>query len=195
MLKYISLQYIDNVLNDNQTGKALVSAKSQLLYIRMLINRFRNDKDARGGFIETSQKINFDTYKYELIELQSIGLIEIKFSNEQYEYIIKPLWEKFIPVFMPDYSNVNNINKYEKDLLSSEQTLEYVMMRERVSKDDAKKLLNFFIIEQKVTDKIYSNLQDAKKHFLAWVRTNNNHILSKVEKNKPNIAKGNSYTD
>ena len=49
--------------------------------------------------------------------------------------------------------------------------------------------------ERYFSDKIYSNLQDAKKHFLAWVRTNNNHILSKVEKNKPNIAKGNSYTD
>ena len=92
-----------------------------------------------------------------------------------------------------DYSNVKTIQRYELDLLASEQTIEFVAMKEQLTKDNAKKLLVLFIEEQKVTDKTYQNLQDAKKHFLAWVKTNQ-YIFNK--KQPPgNLAKGNSYTD
>jgi hypothetical protein len=191
MLKHISLSYIDNVLNDAD-GKALVSPIAQLLYIRMIINKFRNFNEL-GGFIETSKVISFQKYGAEMVELQKIGLLEIKKLEDEYHYLIKPHWEKYIMPQTTDYSNVKTIQRYEIDLLASEQTIEFVAMKEQVSRENAKKLLVMFIEEQKVTDKTYQNLQDAKKHFLAWVKTNQ-YIFNKKQ-TPGNTAKGNLYTD
>lgn len=194
MLAYINLKFIDDTLNDTN-GKARASTKAQILYIRTMINHFKHIKPKQENIKEFKVEGNilkFELFGPELKELERLRLIIIEQVGTHYTYIFLPVWGKYVDSIRikpePD-PNTRTINKYEKDLLLSIEIIELICMKERIGIENAKRLRNIFILEQKAIDKIYNSLQDVKLHFISWVKTNLHLITEEPTK----IAKGNRY--
>jgi hypothetical protein len=64
------------------------------------------------------------------------------------------------------------LSNLENEFYSSTQLVELCQMKYHLNKAQVHGLMKQFIQEQIVSDKTYSNIGDAKKHFIYWCANN-----------------------
>lgn len=157
-----------------------LSSYAQMLYINCLIYQFDG--------LEISEKNShaFKIYETELkvgsirgkgfIELEKAGLISI----EENHVIFNNTWGQYIDRSALINTRLNDSDKiYEKlkkELLKSQSTKDYVLMKYRIEPEKYELLVNDFFAKQIALNKVYADLHDVTKHFYFWVGKNKNNF-------------------
>lgn len=182
MLKYINLWILDQVINDLPVK---IHSRSQILYIRALMNQWRDKEPTQGEiapFVMPKEKIPYTLYTFEITELANAGLITISefsytFLNVWGKYMDKDQLPKINPQTYVGLAPLFPIEKYEKDLIENNQTtIELLCMKNKITLAQAKFLVELFIKEQKATEKTYGSLTEVKKYLINWVNSNTDKV-------------------
>lgn len=176
LTKLISLYVIDEIfINDCKTK---LPPLARMLYINCLNHNFKNKEVSLpnlNDFILIKASIpNHNAYQDYFQSLCKAGLI----TDEGHSYKFISHWIK--------YMELSKINQYqeskgqskveltnaENEFYSSTQLVELCQMKYHLNKAQVHGLMKQFIQEQIVSDKTYSNIGDAKKHFIYWCANN-----------------------
>ncbi len=184
MLKVINLYCINKIFEES----VKLSAKSQILYINCLIHHFKDLEasiDNSNAFHISTKEINYEKYKVSLKELENSGLIGI--TNDSILFYNK--WDKHLPInyqFVNSDNQPKNIINFKEELLNNVALLEVICMRERITMDTCKGLLESFIEIQKVTEKKYRDYNDASVHFVNYASKYQKEFKQSINKSKSN---------
>jgi len=180
MLKLLTLYTFKKIFDGLENE---LSSYAQMVYINSLIYHFSD--------LEISEKNAhaFKVYKSEIkvgtrankgfIELEKSGLISI----EDTHIVFHNAWGQFIDrsalINPTKESALNSIDRFKKELLDSELTREYVLMKYKIKPEKYPSLVDRFVEQQSAMNKIYSDLHDVTKHFYYWVGKNKNDLGGK----------------
>lgn len=179
MLKVFTLHTFKMIFEglDNE-----LSSYAKMLYINCLIHHFEN--------LELSEKNShaFKIYKTEMdfnksikgfIELEKSGLISIEDSH----IVFNNFWGQYIDrsaLINPFKEDAfNSVARFKKEILESELTREYILMKYRIPYENYASLVNKFVDQQVALNKTYSDLHEVTKHFYYWVGKNKNNLDGK----------------
>jgi hypothetical protein len=180
LTKLITLYVIDEIFANDCIGKVTPIAK--MLYINCLSHNFKDKLPSLpnlNDFIILKASIpNYNSYKTHFENLCNASLI----VDENYAYKFISHWIKYVELNrlnqMNDFESRQavNLDEYEKEFYQSQQLIELCCMKNNINKQQVINLMEQFLKEQKVTDKTYTNIGDAKKHFIYWCAINKDKL-------------------
>jgi hypothetical protein len=178
MLKLINLFIIDTIIN--KVAKVKLSAKSQMIYINCLIHHFKDleatESNSVAFHLFEEDFGDYLKFKTNIQELHKAGLVMITSSNITFinlwaTLIDKTLYDKEYVTSENAYS-LKDVKAYEKELFESEQLIELSMMKYKLSKTQAHRLIELFVKEQQAFQKKYNTFSDCIKHCTYWIGMN-----------------------
>lgn len=189
MLTIINLLVIDKIFNQKAIIK--LSVNSKMLYLNCLTYYFKDKKATaitNSSFeinkSEIKKYVKFEPYfkELELSELLIIKENSICFINAWDEYIDKSLIEK-VPVdsFVGSIT-LHSVEMHIEEIKKNETLIELFKIRYGIDKEEIKKLVEIFYVEQKTFDKKYNNYSDCIKHFTFWVASQMKNKPQKIDK-------------
>ncbi len=155
-----------------------LSNYSKMVYISCLINHFEelelSEKNAHS-FRIWKFEMEFDKSIKGFIELEKAGIVSIEpdhvvFHNTWGQHIDRSALSN--PFKEAPY---NSVARFKKEILESETTRDYVLMKYKIQSDIYPTLVNKFVDQQVALNKTYSDLHEVTKHFYYWVGKNKNN--------------------
>ena len=175
LTKLITLYVIDEIFS---SCKIKLSPTTKMLYINCLSHNFKSKEISLpnlNDFILIKAEIpNHNAFQEHFICLCKAGLI----TDEGYSYKFISHWIKHIELGrINQYQETKGqskveLSKAETEFYSSTQLVELCQMKYHLNKAQVHGLMKQFIQEQVVSDKTYTNIGDAKKHFIYWCANN-----------------------
>jgi len=176
LIKHFTLYTIEQIFKND--CKVRLSATEKMLYINCLTHNFK-DKQPNlqnlNDFIIIKASIpNFIKHKEQFDNLCNAGLVK----DELHSLKFISHWIKYIELNKisqaQEFGTTSKVdlNKFENDFYNSQQLIELCGMKYSLNRSQVQKLMKEFLQEQVVSDKTYSNIGDAKKHFIYWCANN-----------------------
>lgn len=193
MLHIINLYVIDKIFEE---AIEKVGAYAKMLYINCLTHHFKNKPAKITSIIAFelfhSDIANYIKYQHLFIELHkadlvSITEISIKFNNVWSKHIDLSKLDKVNPDEYVAGFQFESISRFKEDLLNNTNLIELSMMKNKLSKEQSKKLIELFILEQETYDKKYSSLSDCIKHCSYYLSMNSAKVPKDVVKSSGKI--------
>lgn len=169
MLKLITLHTIKSIF-DNATCE--VSSLSKMIYVNCLIHHFGDlepIEENSVGFELSDEEVKFEKFKKNFQELKKAEIVNIGFDCYITFY---PLWNRYIDKTLIEKKKVVVDEKEIFAHLSNEMFLDIVCIKNKISVQYAKVLIQKFAMEQLALNKKHFSESDCKKHFLNWVKYN-----------------------
>ena len=155
-----------------------LSSYAKMVYINCLIHHFEDlelsEKNSHAFKIYKTE-MEFDKSIKGFIELEKSGLISIEdshivFHNNWGQHIDR---SALINPFKEE--PFNSVARFKKEILESQTTRDYVLMKYKIQQENYPTLVNKFVDQQVALNKTYSDLHEVTKHFYYWVGKNKNN--------------------
>jgi len=185
LTKFISLDVIEKIFV-NETA-IYIDPSAKMLYITCLINHFKNKKPSianLNAFRLTFEQAGMPTDNI-LRELGFKQLVNCGFVLEDDQgYVFNNLWSKYMNLnLLEDHARLRNLHLasfYGEMILSNQQYLDIVAMKNKIKASVVVELFHNFIKEQDSINNTYPSMAECQKHFMNWVRFNKDESKNKV---------------
>lgn len=180
LTKLISLYTIEEIFANDCKNK--ISPLAKMVYINCINHNFKNKAISLqnlNDFLLIKATIpNYDNFKKYFDELCFSGLI----IDDLHSYRFISHWIKYVELHRITYYQDNLSNnkvdliKLQEEFSNSQQLIELCQMKYNLNKSQICNLMNQFLQEQIIVNKIYGNIGDAKKHFIYWCGINKDKL-------------------
>ena len=185
VLSLFSLEVIEKIFEDKW-----VSFKAKALYVNCLTHWFRKmnfqERELGEFYLFTSEIKNYDKWSSNFDELVLNGLLEFK-NNK---IIFYPVWSNFLDSEMIAYFSKEKQPSFEKfyqQMKSSEEMINLITYKTKLSKDVILQKMELFYFEQKALDMTYKDEQEFKRHFYNWVNHQANSEIIPIKQDANSI--------
>lgn len=194
LTKLLSLHVVDEIFIKDAQIKLGVATK--MLYINCITHHFKNVEPTLPNLndfhLVKAAIPNHHKFQKEFDQLCKSGLV----VDHTITYKFVSHWIKYVELsrlnlLKEESAQRIDLSKYESEFYNSEQLIELVCMKTNLNKSQVRSLVKQFISEQAITDKSYSNIGDAKRHFIYWALNNKDKIQTEnIVKSKGKILGG-----
>ena len=180
MLDLITLKVIDLIFTEAE-ARAKLSPIAKSLYVNCLIHNFRNKQaTVANGYAFELEMSHFDRFPKEIELLRISGLVDINdglitFNNVWGQKIDRTkLGAPQVSAHaIPGINDIKNTPSSFREHLNNSSTLvEWAKIKHGITQAELSRLIDVFVVEKEVEERIYEKKGDFVSNFMNWVNFN-----------------------